>query len=71
MDIGTLRGLLTAALLVLFIGVFAWAWSRRRLPDFEAASRLPLDDSMDDSMDDPLKYKGPEAGGTADKERET
>ena len=44
MDIGTIRGLLTAALLILFLGVVAWSWSRRRSAEFDAASRLPLDD---------------------------
>ncbi len=45
MDIGTIRGLLTACLLILFIGVVGWSWSRRRAADFEAAARLPLEDS--------------------------
>ncbi len=44
MDIGTLRGLLTAALLVLFLGIVFWAWSRRRRGDFERAARLPLEE---------------------------
>ena len=44
MDIGTFRGLVTGVLLVLFISLIAWAWSRRRHADFEAASRLPLED---------------------------
>lgn len=44
MDLGTLRGLLTAALLLLFLGVVFWAYSRRRRADFEQASRLPLEE---------------------------
>jgi len=44
MDIGIVRGLLTAALLALFVGLVAWAWSRHRSSDFAAASRLPLDE---------------------------
>lgn len=44
MDIGTLRGLLTAALLILFLCIVFWAYSRRRRADFERAARLPLEE---------------------------
>lgn len=44
MDINIIRGLLTAALLGLFIALWIWAWSAKRRPDFEAAARLPLED---------------------------
>jgi len=44
MDIGLIRGLLTATILVLFLGIWAWSFSRSRKSDFEAASRLPLGD---------------------------
>jgi len=44
MDIGTFRGLISAVLMVLFIALVFWAYSRRRHEDFEAAARLPLDD---------------------------
>ena len=46
MDIGMARGLLTAALLILFVGIWIWSWSRNRKEDFEAASRLPLGDDQ-------------------------
>ena len=46
MDMGIVRGLVTAALLGLFVGIWAWSWSRRRKPDFEAASQLPLGDDQ-------------------------
>ncbi len=39
-----LSGIVTAILLVLFLIGWIWAWSPRRQRDFEAASRLPLDD---------------------------
>jgi cytochrome c oxidase cbb3-type subunit 4 len=35
-------GILTAVLIVLFLGIVAWAWSRRRRDDFAAAAFLPL-----------------------------
>lgn len=34
----------TVVLLVIFIGIVAWAWSSRRKKDFDEASRLPLED---------------------------
>ena len=33
----------TLTLLVVFVGIFYWAWSDRRKDDFEEASRLPLE----------------------------
>jgi cytochrome c oxidase cbb3-type subunit 4 len=44
MDIDTFRGLVTGVLLVLFIWLVAWAWSKARRPEFDAAARLPLED---------------------------
>jgi cytochrome c oxidase cbb3-type subunit 4 len=46
-DAGTWRGVFTAVMLLLFVGICLWAWSRKRHPDFEEAARLPLDDSLD------------------------
>jgi len=42
MDIGTLRGLMTAILIVAFVGICVWAWSGRRKERFDAAAQLPL-----------------------------
>ena len=44
MDMGLVRGLITAAILVLFVGISIWSFSRKRHNDFEAASQLPLGD---------------------------
>jgi len=41
---GTLSGLLTAVLILVFTGIVLWAWSARRRDSFDAAARLPLDD---------------------------
>jgi cytochrome c oxidase cbb3-type subunit 4 len=46
MDINDLRGLLTALLLLAFVGLCFWAWSGRRKADFEASALLPLEDDM-------------------------
>ena len=40
-----IAGLFTAALLVLFIGGWIWAWSPKRKREFEDAARLPLEDA--------------------------
>ena len=34
----------TVLLLSIFLGIVIWAWSSKRKSDFEAASRLPLED---------------------------
>jgi cytochrome c oxidase cbb3-type subunit 4 len=47
MDINTFRGIVTGVLLVLFVWLIAWAWSKARRADFEAAARLPLEEEPD------------------------
>ncbi len=37
-----ISGVITAVLMVLFIGGWIWAWSPRRKTDFDAAAKLPL-----------------------------
>ena len=44
MDIGTFRGIVTGVLLVLFVWLVAWCWSKSRKAAFDEASRLPLTD---------------------------
>jgi len=39
-----IAGIATAILLVCFLAGCAWAYSSRRKPEFEAASRLPLEE---------------------------
>jgi cytochrome c oxidase cbb3-type subunit 4 len=41
---GVWSGVITAVLLVVFLGAAAWAWSGRRRGEFEQAARLPLED---------------------------
>jgi cytochrome c oxidase cbb3-type subunit 4 len=47
--VGLIRGGLTAILCAAFIALWIWAWSTHRKADFDAASRLPLDEAPDDS----------------------
>ena len=37
-------GIVTAALMLLFIGGWIWAWRPARKPEFDAAAKLPLND---------------------------
>jgi cytochrome c oxidase cbb3-type subunit 4 len=45
MDINVFRGVVTAVLMVLFIALVFWAFSKRRRDEFAAAARLPLDEN--------------------------
>ena len=45
MDINDMRSAITVVSLLLFLGIVAWAWSRRRSAAFDEAAQLPfLDD---------------------------
>ncbi|SDR83424.1 cbb3-type cytochrome oxidase subunit 3 [Pseudomonas oryzae] len=44
MDIGTLRGLGTALVLIAFVGLLLWAFSSRRKKSFDEAANLPFAD---------------------------
>ena len=44
MDINDLRGLSTALLMVAFIGLCFWAYSRKRKKTFDEAANLPFAD---------------------------
>lgn len=39
-----IAGIITGALLVLFVGAWIWAWSPKRKQAFDEAARLPLAD---------------------------
>ena len=44
MDINDFRGLVTAVTMFAFLGVCAWAYSKKRKKDFEAVAELPLEE---------------------------
>jgi len=55
-----ISGLITSALLLLFIGGWVWAWSPKRKPAFEAAACLPLaDDAIEDHATSSAKESSP------------
>jgi len=41
-DTGTIRGLITVLLMLAFIGLVAWAFSKRRKKDFDEMAQLPF-----------------------------
>lgn len=47
MDLGQIRGILTAIIFVAFIGICIWAYSSRRKADFDASAALPLEDDVE------------------------
>jgi cbb3-type cytochrome oxidase subunit 3 len=44
-SIGVIRGVLTAILFAAFIALWIHTWSKHRTADFEAAARLPFEES--------------------------
>ena len=44
-----LAGIATVLLLILFLAGVAWAYSRKRKPEFDAAARLPLEDDRENT----------------------
>ena len=47
MDINTFYGLITLLLLIIFLGIVAWAYSSKRKESFDEAAQLPLDENRD------------------------
>lgn len=43
LDINSLRSLATVVSFLTFIGIIAWAYSRRKAADFEKAANLPFE----------------------------
>lgn len=46
MDINIIRGAILLILILSFIGLFFWAWSRKRKQAFFDASMLPLEEDQ-------------------------
>ncbi|MCE8004286.1 cbb3-type cytochrome oxidase subunit 3 [Billgrantia ethanolica] len=52
MDTGTFRGIITGILIIAFLGITWWAYSRRRKPDFDEAANLPFAEDDEQSNRD-------------------
>ncbi len=48
MDTGTVSGIVTAVMIVTFIGIAVWAWAPARKRDFDEAAKLPLREGTDE-----------------------
>lgn len=46
MTLAMFHSIWTIAVLVIFIGIIFWAYSKRRQTDFDEAARLPLEDDQ-------------------------
>lgn len=57
MDTGTLMGLITLVLMLIFVGIVVWTFLLHRPADFERTARLPLQE--DDPIDRPATRKRP------------
>lgn len=44
LDLNLLRSGVTVLSLIVFLGIVAWAWSRRNAARFDEAANLPLQD---------------------------
>jgi len=51
MDYGTFRGIVTVGMLILFIGIYTWAFSPRRKKGFDQAANLVFDDEQNLTQD--------------------
>jgi cytochrome c oxidase cbb3-type subunit IV len=47
LDINFWRSVVTLVSLLLFLGLMAWTWNRRRLSAFDEAAHLPFLDTQD------------------------
>jgi cytochrome c oxidase cbb3-type subunit 4 len=47
MSFGTLSGIVTAILTILFLGVCVWAYSSRRKEQFSKAAQMPLEEDVE------------------------
>lgn len=47
-----INGIMTALLLVIFTGIWVWAWSAHNRSTFDSMARLPLDEQPANEEDD-------------------
>jgi cytochrome c oxidase cbb3-type subunit 4 len=48
-EAGIASGVMAGILLIIFVGLWLWAYSSRRRPAFDAAARLPLEEDRGES----------------------
>ena len=48
---GLISGILTALLIVIFVGIWIWAWSSQNKEIFDSMAQLPLEDQPQNSQE--------------------
>lgn len=48
MDYGTLQGIWTIIVMIVFLGIVIWAWSGKRKQEFKDASNIPFKEEDND-----------------------
>jgi cytochrome c oxidase cbb3-type subunit 4 len=43
-DMTWVRGAILIAMIIGFLGMWAWAWSKKRKPEFDRMAQLPLEE---------------------------
>ena len=56
MDYSLFSSLMTVVMLVVFLGIVAWAYSSRRSADFDEAARVPLEDDTPPDQSTALRH---------------
>ena len=57
MDYGTMQGIITLVLILVFVGIFAWAYSSRRQKQFDEAANLVFSDEQHQNAKDSGEHK--------------
>lgn len=63
MDTGTVRGIVVIVLIVAFVTLTIWAYSKRRKPGFDEAANLPFAD-----QDAPMSHAASARRDTGDRD---
>ncbi len=49
-----IRGLVTVILMALFVGLWFWTWSKKRVDEYSEAARVPLEPELDPQLGSPV-----------------
>jgi len=55
MNFGLLQGIWTIMVMVFFLGVVVWAWSKKRKKEFDDAAMIPFKEDNDEDNDENIK----------------
>lgn len=49
MNLGLISGIFTGSLIVIFLAIWAWAWSKSNKAAFDKMAHLPLEENNEES----------------------